>query len=453
MKKIKFIVNLLSLSTLSIGLLAGCSAPNKATSSSTDAPKATSTEPEHLVMSLNWSGEESQSVMNEIINIYNSQHPNVKWTIEPAFTEDKLLAQIAAGNPPSASMLKTTDFVPTFAAKGAIQSLEPWIKKDNFDLNQFAQASTYSASLLGHQYALPYFMDTYGLYYNKDLFAKAGIDHPPETLEELIEDAKKLTVTGPDGQYTQLGFLPQFVKESEGYLFGGRYATPEGKVTATDPNVVKGVTWLVDFWKAFDPDKIARFQSSNQGAASGLHPFTVGKVGMMISGEWFMPNIIKQAPNMNYGVAPIPYPSGHPEFKNVGSVGGNPMVIPKGAKDPEQAWELIKWLSTEGQRLGVQPKYYKDDLLAVPSLKELANNPTLAPSEQMAFFWKYSGEKNVTPFPPIPEAATFGKQLSTNIQQAEMGKMTVQQALEDVQKQIAPMVDSEIKAWQESGQK
>ena len=50
--------------------------------------------------------------------------------------------------------------------------------------------------------------DAYGLYYNKELFAKAGITHPPKTISELTADAKKLTVRNPDGTLKVVGFDP-----------------------------------------------------------------------------------------------------------------------------------------------------------------------------------------------------------------------------------------------------
>ena len=50
--------------------------------------------------------------------------------------------------------------------------------------------------------------DAYGLYYNKDMFAKAGIAGPPKTMTELMADAKKLTVRNADGSIKIAGFVP-----------------------------------------------------------------------------------------------------------------------------------------------------------------------------------------------------------------------------------------------------
>ena len=54
----------------------------------------------------------------------------------------------------------------------------------------------------------PMLADVYGLYYNKDLLAKAGIKEPPKTFDELAADAKKLTQRSSDGTIEVAGYVP-----------------------------------------------------------------------------------------------------------------------------------------------------------------------------------------------------------------------------------------------------
>lgn len=398
-----------------------------------------------LVMAVRWTGQPAEAVAS-LLKIYEKTHPGIHVTLEQGVTSQKLLAEITAGNPPNVAMLNTTNYVPTFAAKGAILYLAPWIQKSHLNLKQFTEASLVSNSLVGKQYAMPFFEDTYGLYYNKTLLAQAGIQQPPQTLEQLMADAKRLTKAGANGQYTQLGFSPSFVKSSEAYLWGGRWATPSGQLTATSPAVRKGEQWLVSFWDKFGPEKVQRFISGNAGAPSSLDPFTAGKVAMMISGEWYMPNIIQEAPHMNYGVAPIPYPAGFPQYKNSGSVGGNPLVIPKGASNLDASWNLIDWFATEGEVLGVKPQLFRE-ILAVPALKSLVNDSKLAPNPQMAFFWKYSEGKNIVPFPAIPDSSSLSSAIVSQTQLAELGKESVQNAMQNVQNQFGSLIANDLKSW------
>ncbi len=409
------------------------------------ASPAAAAAPEQLTLAIAWTGSQA-ATMPPLLAIYNKQHPATHWDLVENVTEQKLLAEEAAGDAPSAAMLNTTNLVASMATTGAIVPLAPYIRASKLDMSQFTQASLYSNTYLGAQYAMPFFEDTYALYYNKALFAKAAIAKPPATLQELAVDARKLSITGSNGQYTQLGFEPTLPKELEGYLYGGSWATPSGQVTATSPKAEEGVQWLVDVEKMLGPSKVQRFLSGASGAASSLDPFATGKVAMDVSGEWFMPTIFQQSPHMDLGVAPIPYPAGEPQYAGTGSVGGNPMVVLKGAKDPQATWAFIQWLVTTGQEIATKNPKLLNDVYSVPALKSLVDDAKLAPNPQMAFFWRYSGGANIHPFPPVPDATSYLNAISAAVQDAELGSATVSKALKQVQDQYAPLIAGEIKS-------
>ena len=67
---------------------------------------------------------------------------------------------------------------------------------------------------------------------------------------------------------------------------------------------------------------------------------------MMIDGEWQVsPNALShQEPQVNYGVAPLPPPSAHPERANTAVVQGPVLIIPAGAMDKEAAANLLAWM-------------------------------------------------------------------------------------------------------------
>jgi multiple sugar transport system substrate-binding protein len=412
---------------------------------------AASGSPEQLTMAIAWTGTQAAGVP-PLLAIYNKENPSVHWNLVENVTEEKLLAEEAASDAPSVAMLNTTNLVASMATSTAILPLQQYISSSKLSLNQFTPASLYSNTYLGAQYALPFFEDTYGLYYNKTLFQKAGIAGPPTTLSQLATDAKKLTITGSNGQYTQLGFEPTMPKELEGYLFGGHWASSTGQVTATSPLAEKGVEWLVSMEKMFDPSKVQRFLAGASGATSSLDPFATGTVGMDVSGEWFMPTILQQSPHLDFGAAPIPYPDGEPQFAGTGSVGGNPLVILKGATDVQASWKLIDWLATAGQVIATKNPTLFHDIYSVPALKSLVNDSKLAPTPQMAFFWKYSGGKNIQPFPPVPDATSYLDAISSAVQDAEVTSISVQKALQQVQNQYGPLIAQEIKTARSNAQ-
>lgn len=411
---------------------------------------AASASPEQLTFDIAWTGTQAAGVP-PLIKLYNKEHPSVHWSVVENVSEQKLLAEEAAGDAPSAAMLITTDLVATMATTGAIVPLKPYVSASKFNLGQFTPASLYSNSYLGAQYALPFFEDTYGLYYNKTLFKEAGISSPPVTLQQLATDATKLTKTGSDGQYSQLGFEPSMPYELEGLLYGGSWASPTGKPSATNARTEEGVQWLVNMETKFGSSKVERFLAANSGAAGSIDPFALGKVGMDISGEWFMPSIYQESPNLDFGVAPIPYPAGEPQYADTGSVGGNPMVILKGAKDPSAAWALITWLATTGQVIATKSHALFHDIYSVPALKSLVNDPKLAPTPKMAFFWHYSGGDNIHPFPPVPDAVSYLNAISSAVQDAQLGRMSVGKAMQHVEGQYGPLIENLVEAADRQG--
>lgn len=430
----------LAFETLLAGALAGCS-------SSPSGGPGTKAHPEQLTIAVAWTGQQA-ATMPPLLKLYNQEHPDVHWNLVENVTEQKLLAEEAAGDAPSVAMLDTTNLVASMATTGAILPLKSYISSSRLSVGQFTTASLYSNSYLGAQYALPFFEDTYGLYYNKAMFKQAGIAQPPTTLSQLAADAKKLSVTGANGQYTQLGFEPTMPKELEGYMFGGNWANAAGQVTATSAATEQGVQWIVNMEKELDPSKVQKFLASSSGAVSALDPFATGKVAMDVSGEWFMPTIAQQSPNLDYGVAPIPYPDGDPQYAGTGSVGGNPLVILKGAQDTSAAWNLVDWLATTGQQTATKTPSIYHDVYSVPALKSLVNDAKLAPTPQMAFFWQYSGGKNIHPFPPVPDSTTYLNAITSAVQQAQLTTTSVSSALQQVQSQYAPLIASQIQSAQ-----
>src|SRR6202008_2198900 len=87
-------------------------------------------------------------------------------------------------------------------------TLKPFMARSHISTSIFPKATMYYTQYNGTRCALPLLADTYGLYYNKALFAKAHITHPPRTISELTADAKKLTQRNPDGSLKVVGLDP-----------------------------------------------------------------------------------------------------------------------------------------------------------------------------------------------------------------------------------------------------
>ena len=145
---------------------------------------------------------------------FHKQYPwiTVKPIVQPNTVNDtfdpNLINAIKGGNPPDVALPFGPDYVAQYCTSGLWQDLTPYMQRDNVKISDFAPAAISYTNFGGKQCALPSLTDAYGLYYNKDLFAKAGITSPPKTMTELMDDAKKLTVRNPDGSIKVAGFVP-----------------------------------------------------------------------------------------------------------------------------------------------------------------------------------------------------------------------------------------------------
>ncbi|MBY8855660.1 extracellular solute-binding protein [Nocardia sp. CA2R105] len=167
-----------------------------------------------------------------------------------------------------------------------------------------------NASMNGTQWALPLFASTRTLFYNTDLFAKAGIAAPPKTWAELTDDAKKIQALG--GGISGYG-LPLGQEETQAetslWTFGAGGNWSDGNnLTIDTPQNLEGV-------QAIKAIADAGATQPNPGATDRtplINVFIQGKIGM-IEGLPPVINMIQQKnPGLKYATAPTPTKDGAP---------------------------------------------------------------------------------------------------------------------------------------------
>src|SRR5438874_4600203 len=176
------------------------------------APAATA-QPTHargvtsLTIWVGWSAREL-GVFKQVVAEYDRNHPGVTVKVVGGINDNKITAAIRSGTAPDVVSSFNSYNVGTYCSTGGWIDLEPLLKQSHVDANAFPAAPRYYTQYSGKRCALPLLADTYGLYYNKALFRKAHISHPPRTTAELTADAKKLTTRDSSGKITVAGFDP-----------------------------------------------------------------------------------------------------------------------------------------------------------------------------------------------------------------------------------------------------
>ncbi|MFE3190859.1 extracellular solute-binding protein [Nocardia sp. NPDC059240] len=165
-----------------------------------------------------------------------------------------------------------------------------------------------NASMSGTQWALPLFASTRRLYYNTDLFAKAGIAAPPKTWAELADAAKKIQALG--GGVSGYG-LPLGSEEAQGetsiwtFGAGGDWSAGD-QVTVDTPANLEGVKAM----KAMADDGVTE---PNPGATNRLdviNAFIQGQIGMIEGLPPTISQIADKNPSLKYATAPSPTKTG-----------------------------------------------------------------------------------------------------------------------------------------------
>ena len=267
--------------------------------------------------------------------------------------DSAILNAINGGNPPDAVLSFGPDSIGKFCHTGAFLSLNKPIAQAHMDVHSiFPPVALTYTSYKGDQCALPALTDVYGLYYNKSLFAKHGISGPPKTMDELMQDAMKLTERNPDGSIKVMG-LPVI----DGYnvtsvndwawLFGAHWFDANGHADlANDPAWTKALMWqkkLIDF---YGYDNATKWDATyNNSAFTPQNAFENGKAAMEYDGEWRVAFVHDDGSKINYGTAPAP--TDDPALYGAGHIGGDIVAIPRGSKHPSEAWLLIKFLATD----------------------------------------------------------------------------------------------------------
>lgn len=330
--------------------------------------------------------------MDARIAVFEQRHPNIYVSAlsmgAGGMNPQKLMTAIVGKVPPDL-VYQDRFTVGDWASRGAFRPLDDLLAADAHSKSPLAVRqsdyvpATWAETLYqNHVYAIPNDTDDRVLYYNKALFKQAGLA-PPQTWDEMIAAAKKLTVRNTDGSYERAGLLPGY---GEGWLYmwswqeDGEVMSADGRrCTLANPQTTKALTSVVSWYDALGGvDALSVFQA---GFGSEEHdPFLIGKLAMLVAGDGYMNTIARYNPSLDFGVVPVPVPKErlHHEgrFRHdptwVTWSGGHSFVIPRGAKHVPEAWQFIQWVnSPEAAMIGAraQAGYQRNKgRLFVPSL-------------------------------------------------------------------------------------
>ncbi|GAA2633945.1 extracellular solute-binding protein [Dactylosporangium fulvum] len=375
--------------------------------------------------------------IDAVVADFQAAHPKIKVVVKSGQDDSKMTQAIGGGQGPDVGLSYSTDIVGQFCASGAWLDLSRYIARDKVSMDAFPQTVKQYTEYKGKRCSMPVLADAYGLYYNKKLFAEAGIAGPPKTLEEFAEDAKKLTKRGPDGSIQTAGFLPLFgfyenTPSHLGPMVGAQWLKGDGSsAIGTDPGWPQLLKWQKELVDWFGYDKLETFRASLGDEYSDANAFQKGQIAMAIDGEYRIAFAKDQAPDLQFGVAPMPASTA--DRYGAGYVTGNVIGISRSAKNPEAAWELIRYLTTDTKAI----VKLSNSLKNIPSTKDALASPDLKTDAEFKTFVDIFNHPKTTTTPPSSAGPAYQETFQTFCDTWQSGGSTdLNAGLTGVDKQV-----------------
>jgi ABC-type glycerol-3-phosphate transport system substrate-binding protein len=357
---------------------------------------------------------------------FMEEHPGVKVTLNTVSNSDILntfTTAAMAGSGPDIVSLDSSGWVIDAAAMNTLTPLTKWLDPVK---GEYLPGPVNSGRYQGEYYALPWYYNNAALYYNKTLLDKVGAE-VPATWEELEDGIKKLTAAGYKGISTRLDGYAIFA-------FFFQAGNPVIDTTGAKPVVTVNnesgkrawdfITGLHTKYNAF-PEAYKEATDWDRAYA----PFVTGNTGFFIVGDWGYNFFKNNGPNLDFGIAPLPKGT-----QSATVLGGYTLSMNKNTKNPELAWEYMRFLTTKAQ---------DDTLLELGRAPARLDIDTAALTERNPSYDVFIRQAPVTTTrPAVINAAEVDKILVDSFKYVIFNQKTPAQALNDMEKALNALIQS-----------
>lgn len=220
--------------------------------------------------------------------------------------------------------------------------------------DSLVKAGVEVGSLDGRVYSLPYALTGSQMFWNTELFEKAGLDpdEPPTSLAEVKQYAEQIQkkVGGDVKGFSTIGGTGQaFTGFPSAWADGATLFTapgPDQKATFTDPGLVSMVSWYQDMWSS---GLMPATDEPNQDPSNlGVQNARSGKVGIVFTGATAL-STVKDDFRSTAGI-----PGARGGLSTF--VGGNQAGIMAGSEHPDEAWQALQWAVSDRQAAEINLK-------------------------------------------------------------------------------------------------
>lgn len=364
-------------------------------------------------------GREGEAVMH-LLPAFEKAHPGIHVRVQQiplTAAHEKLLTAYAGGSLPDLTQIGNT-WIPEFATLHALEPLQARVAASRVIDQRDYFASAWAPNVIDRiLYGIPWYVDTRLLFYRVDLLREVGFAAPPRDWAEwqaqmdairTQSHGKRWGALLPTNEYDQL--LALALQEGVPLLRdGGRYGNFQSA------GFKRALAFYVGLFKRGDVPPYTNVQVSNPWQAFGRGDFV-----FYLSGPWNIGEFRKRLPateQADWSTAQLPGPDGPGDSVSYGSS----LVILRGSKHKDAAWQLIEYLS----RPEIQVRFF--ELLGdLPARRSAWESPALKDDPKLHAF--RAQLEHMRPAPKVPEWEQIVNMMRDVAARAVAGELTVDQA-------------------------
>jgi ABC-type glycerol-3-phosphate transport system substrate-binding protein len=391
-----------------------------------------------------WDPFEDSQNLQPLISSYQQKHPGVQiiYTKKDITTYSQdLLNALASGTGPDIYAINNS-WLPSYLDKVTPAPTSSPLTYSAYK-QSFVDVAVNDFTLKQKVYAVPLYVDSLGLYYNKDILGTAGIATPPKTWLELAQDVQKIKRADQTGYFTLSGlaagtnvnvnravdilYLFMLQKGVVPFSKDGLRPTFGQSVQQNGNSSNPGLDGL-NFYTSFANPASVNY-NWNARSDYSIDAFANGRAAFLYSYSYTEATLKQKNPNLNFDVAPVPQPNLTDPSVNFANYWGE--AVSKQTKAPNTAWDFLNFLTSKSS---LDTYYSKDkqpssrnDLISLqiqdPDIGVFANANLTAKS-----FYKPDQEKIDNIFGGVIDNVILnGVSQQTALQQAEQQAATLTQ--------------------------
>ncbi|MDT3428705.1 multiple sugar transport system substrate-binding protein [Paenibacillus forsythiae] len=374
-----------------------------------------------------YNDRETRLLMQEMIPAFEKGHPDIRIKCINLANNNELkyslIARASSGRGPDIVRMDIT-WVPEFSHKGL---LEPLNALPGF--NELKDAFHQKAMNVGHYndryYSLPLNLYTKLTIFNRELLARAGYSKPPDTMDEILELARKRHYIIGLGGLEVWDTLP-YVYSLGGSFMDAGFTRASGFLNSD--STVRAVEKLAKLYK----EKLIHLSAVTQNRDNWAR---VRSGSMLLTDEapWFF-SLLKESDKRQAlkQTLSVPFPRGNGTSS---IIGGENLVMMKGSRHPAEAWAFMKWMT------GVEGQLIMAKAGLIPTNKEAVK--ALNVSRESYLYPYAQAVDDIFLRPPVKNWSQVGEVYTVYLHQIFLGNLSAREGLDRAAGEIDRLLEEE----------